>query len=168
MILERNRNSGFTLIEMLVYLGIFMLVSTASVTFLLSLDEFIDQYKVETALYRSGTNLMEQILVELRQADQYDAANSVIENPSTGVLAILNGAATTRFTKTGSNIVLTKSGVSYGNLNTADVNVTAFTVYRYVTAAGTLVRVHVRLSSTVDQTTKVVDLYGGAVIRGAI
>ena len=164
----RKKHSGFTLIEMLVYLGIFTVVSTASVTFLLSLDDFIDQYKVETALYRSGTNVMEQIVVELRQADQFDAGNSVIENPSTGVLAIQNGVATTRFTKTGSSIVLTKNGVSYGNLNTNDVSVTAFTVYRYITTAGTLVRVHVRLSASVDETTKTVDLYGGAIIRGAI
>ena len=168
MILDHHRSSGFTLIEMLVYLGIFMLVSTASVTFLLSLDEFIDQYKVETALYRSGTNVMEQIVVELRRADQYDSLNSVIENPDTGVLAILAGTTATRFTKSGYNIILTKDGVSYGNLNTSDVSVTAFTVYRYTTAAGTLVRVHVRLTTSVDATTKTVDLYGGAVIRGAI
>jgi type II secretory pathway pseudopilin PulG len=164
----RNKQRGFTLIEMLVYLGIFMLVSTASVTFLLSLDDFIDQYKVETALYRSGTNIMEQIVVELRQSDQYDSLNSIIENPDTGVLAIQNGASSTVFTKTGDDIALTKGGVSYGNLNSDNASVTAFTVYRYVTAVGTLVRVHVRLSATVDETTKVVDLYGGAVIRGAI
>jgi len=168
MMAWRNKNQGFTLIEMLVYLGIFMLVSTASVTFLLSLDEFIDQYQVETALYRSGTNIMEQVIVELRQADQFDAVNSVIDTPSTGVLAIQNGTTTSRFTKSGNNISLTKSGVNYGNVNTTGVTVAGFTVYRYTTSAGTLVRVHLQLSSSVDSTTKTVDLYGGAIIRGAI
>lgn len=168
MMAWHTKNQGFTLIEILVYLGIFLMVSTASVTLLLSLDDFIDQYQVETALYRSGTSIMEQIIVELRQADQYDAVNSVIENSSTGVLAIQNGAATTRFTKSGNALVLTKSGVSYGNLNTSNVTVTGFTVYRYVTATGTLVRIHLRLSATVDETTKTIDLYGGAVIRGDI
>ena len=163
-----SKNQGFTLIEMLVYLGIFLLVSTASVTLLLSLDEFIDQYQVETALYRSGTNIMEQVIVELRQADQFDAVNSVIGNPSTGVLAIANGAATTRFTKSGNNIVLTKSGVNYGNVNTGSVTVTGFTVYRYTTTNGTLVRVHLQLSAVVDETTKTLDLYGAAMIRGEI
>ena len=150
------------------YLSIFMIVATASVTLLLSLDDFVDQYQVETALYRSGTNIMEQVVVELRKADQFDTVNSVTANPSTGVLAIQNGSATTRFTKSGNNIVLTKSGVSYGNVNTTAVTVSSFTVYRYTTAAGTLVRVHLKLSSTIESTTKTVDLYGGAIIRGAI
>ena len=160
--------NGFTLIEMLVYLAIFMIVSTASVTLLLSLDDFVDQYQVESALYRSGTNVMEQIVVELRQADQFDAVNSIIETPATGVLAIQNGATTTRFTKSGDDIVLTKNGVSYGNVNTDNVSVVGFTVYRYTTAVGTLVRVHVQLSASVDETTKTIDLYGGAVIRGTL
>lgn len=168
MIKSRIKSKGFTLIEMLVYLAIFMIVSTASVTLLLSLNEFIDQYQVETALYRSGSNIMEQIVVELRQADQFDSVNSVIDTPATGVLAISNGSATTRFTKTGDDIVLTKDGVSFGSLNTDSVSVTGFTVYRYTSAAGTFVRVHVQLTSSVDDTTKSLDLYGGAIIRGAL
>ena len=164
----RKKNKGFTLIEMLVYLAIFMIVATSSVTLLLSLDDFIDQYQVETALYRSGSSIMEQVVVELRQADQFDVANSLTENSSTGVLAIVNGAATTRFTKSGDDIVLTKNGVNFGNLNSESVSVTGFTVYRYTSAAGTLVRVHLQLATSVDDTTKTVDLYGGAIIRGAI
>ena len=168
MMTGRKKNKGFTLIEMLVYLAIFMIVATSSVTLLLSLDDFIDQYQVETALYRSGSSIMEQVVVDLRQADQFDVANSVTENSSTGVLAIVNGAATTRFTKLGDDIVLTKSGVNFGNLNSERVSVTGFTVYRYTSAAGTLVRVHLQLATSVDDTTKTVDLYGGAIIRGAI
>lgn len=62
----QHRLSGFTLIEVMVYLFILIIVSTASVGLLLSLDDFIYQYKVETALYRSGTNVLEPIVVALR------------------------------------------------------------------------------------------------------
>jgi prepilin-type N-terminal cleavage/methylation domain-containing protein len=168
MMKSRIKNKGFTLIEMLVYLAIFMIVSTASVTLLLSLDDFVNQYQVETALYRSGSNIMEQIVVELRQADQFDSVNSVIETPGAGVLAILNGASSTRFTLSGNDIVLTKNGVNFGALNTDSVSVSGFTVYRYTTATGTFVRVHIVLTSSVDDTTKTLDLYGGAIIRGVI
>ena len=63
---------GFTLVEMLVYLAIFTIITTASVAFLISLDKLIGQYEVETALYRSGSNVMEQIILGARQADQVD------------------------------------------------------------------------------------------------
>ncbi len=70
--------------------------------------------------------------------------------------------------KTGDDIVLTKDDVDMGALNTEVVSVTGFTVYRYTSAAGTFVRVHVQLTSSVDDTTKSLDLYGGAIIRGAL
>jgi len=159
---------GFTLIEVLVYLGILLVVSTASVGFLISLNDFITQYQLETALYRSGTNALEQIVVGLREADQFDAVNSVIDNTASGTLAVISGATTTTFAKVGSELDLRVNGVNSGNLMSEGVTVTGFTVYRYNTAAGQLIRVKLDLSATVDSNTKTISLYGSGVIRGAL
>ena len=150
------------------YLAILIIVSTAAVSLIISLDDVIDRYRVDTALYRSGTNVMEQVVVELRRGDEFDAVNSVLNNAATGTLAIMNGATTTVISRVGDELILTVNGEVYGNLLQESVTVTGFTVYKYDTASGTLVRVKLDLSVTIESVTKTITLYGAAIIRGDI
>lgn len=163
-----QRLQGFTLLEVLVYLSILIVVSTVAVSLLISLDTIIDRYRIDTALYRSGTNVMEQVVVELRRGDQFDVANSVLNNSATGTLAIINGATSTVISKVGNDVTLTINGEEYGNLLQEPVTVTGFTVYKYDTASGILVRVKLDLSATIGSVTKNITLYNAAVIRGDI
>jgi hypothetical protein len=48
------------------------------------------------------------------------------------------------------------------------VVVNGFTVHQYNTAIGSLIRVRLELTGTVDGVTKDFNLQGGAVIRGAL
>lgn len=164
----RKKITGFTLVEMLVYVAILLIVSTAAITFLVSLDRFITQYRIETALYRSGTSVLEQVLVSIRQADTLDIGNTVLENPTAGELAVTNGASTTAFVLDAGNLHLFLDGEDYGRLTGDDVTVTSFTVFRHPTAIGNLVRVRLGLSATVSGVTKDVTLYAGGVIRGEL
>jgi type II secretory pathway pseudopilin PulG len=162
------RTQGFTLLEVLVYLAILIIVSTVAVSLLVSLDDVIDRYRVDTALYRSGTNVMEQVVVELRRGDEFNVASSVLNTSATGTIAIDNGATTTIISRVGDEMRLTINGEEYGNLLQDPVIVTGFTVYKYDTTSGTFVRVKLELSATIESVTKTIDLYGGAVIRGDI
>ena len=159
---------GFTLIEMAVYLGILIFVSTASVALLLSLNGLIGQYRIETALYRSGTNTLEQIIVELRRANQLDVVNTTVNDSTAGQVSLVNGTTTTKFAKVGNELQMTINGVNKGDMTDDTTTVTGFTVYRYDTAVGTLIRVRLRLSATIGSVTKDTDLYGAAIIRGAL
>lgn len=153
---------------MLVYIAIFTVVTTAATTFLLSLNEFIGQYKIETALYRSGTNAMEQILLGIRQADQVDLLNTTLETPSAGKLTVEHGASSTAIALNGGTLELTVDGEDLGSLLSDAVTVNEFTVYHDTLSQGELVRVKLRLTATVNSLTKTITLYGGAVVRGAI
>lgn len=163
-----SKKKGFTLVEMLVYIAILVSVATGAITFLISLDDLIDNYTVETALYRSGANVMEHVLVGLREANQLDSVNTVSLNSLTGALSLNNDGVNTRFVKVGDELQLTKAGVSQVNMLEGDVIVTGFTIYEYDTGAGTLIRVHLELTGTVESITKDINLYGGAIIRGAL
>jgi aspartate aminotransferase-like enzyme len=157
--------AGFSLVETLVYLSIFIVVSTASVYVLFSLNEIIDNYRVTTSLYRSGANVMEQIVTSIREADQLSGA-TVLHASSTGVLAVMNGTQTTQFTKAGDDLLFSKAGASFGSLLAPNVDVIGFTVFQYPTTVGTLVRVKLDLEATSGSTTRAVSLYGGSIIRG--
>jgi type II secretory pathway pseudopilin PulG len=157
---------GFALIEILVYLAILIVVSTASVGLLISLDGILNRYQIETALYRSSTNILEQIVVELREANEFDAASSVINDPATGKLVLRTGGVTTQFERVGDELQLTVDGDNKGNLHADNVAVTGFAVYQYSTGVGTLIRVKLELEATVDGVVKSMTFYDGAVIRG--
>lgn len=160
---------GFSIVEVLVYLAIFMVVSTTSVTFLLSLNKFIDQYRIETMLYRSSTSVMEQILLTIRQADSVDLSNTVLDTPAAGQLTLVNKDNTTEIKLSGGALNLTINGVEYGDLTGDPVMVDGFTIYDYPVTAGEMVRVKLELTATLNATTqKSITLYGGAVVRGAI
>lgn len=163
------RSLGFTMVEMLVYLSIFTVVSTASVAFIISLDDFIDQYRLETMLYRSGTNVMEQIMLAIRQADNVDLFNTIEDDPSVGRLTVENTSSTTSFTLSSNELELEIDGFNYGDLTNDSVVVDKFTVYYYSVADVQFVRVRLALTATIDSlTTKSETFYGGGVIRGAL
>lgn len=165
----QKKQFGFTLVEMLVYLAIFMIVSVASVGFMLSLNNFIDQYRVETTLYRSGTNIMEQLLLAIRQAEAVDLVNTVVEDPTAGVLTLENTATTTIFTFDGSVLAMSINGVDLGDVTTSNVTVESFTVYHYPLSIGEFVRVRLVLTGTIEGAySKQITLYGGAKVRGAL
>lgn len=157
---------GFTLVEVLVYLAIFTMVTTAAIYLLFTLNDVVDKYRVNTLLYRSGSTALEYMVTEMRQADQFNVGGSVVHTAATGTLAIINNSTSTTFTKSGDELLLTINSVDYGNLVDDAVSVDGFTVYNYSTAVGTFVRIKLSLTATVGSSTKSTTLYGGAVIRG--
>ncbi len=165
---SRTRNKGFTLVEMLVYVAILLIVSTASVLLLISLDDLVDQYQLDTALYRSSSNVLERVMVGIRQADQFDALDSVLDDSALGALSVIAGVDETRFVKNGTALELIINDVNQGNLVNDLVSVTGFTVRRYDTALGQFIRIELDLSATVDGTTRDRRFNVGGVIRGAI
>ena len=166
--IKSDSSKGFSMVEILVYLAIFLVVSTASVTFLISLNEFVDQYKVETVLYRSGTSVMEQIILGARQADNVDLVNTTEDDPTNGKLTVEHGASSTSFTLNAGTLELTIDGNNLGDMTTSNVTVDDFTVYYYPLTVGEFVRVRLSLSATVGSITKSITLYGGSTVRGAI
>jgi type II secretory pathway pseudopilin PulG len=175
MSFQRSRNIpvarfGFSLVEVLIYLAIFLMVTTASVAFMFSLDELVDQYRLETILYRSGTGVLEQVLLAIRQADQVNLVNTVEDDSLLGKLTVESAATSTTFELVAGALDLTINSIPYGDLTSEQVTVDGFTVYYYPLPGGQeFVRVKLDLTGTLDgAVSKSVSLYGGAIVRGAI
>lgn len=161
--------SGFSLIEVLVYLSIFVILVVASVTFLFSLRDFVSQYRLETALYRSSSDALEQIVLAVRQADSVDMLNTIEDTPNAGKLTVQNAATTTVFMLDNGELLLEINSVPYGGLTRDEVVADAFTVYYYPLSDGRqFVRVRIDLTATVDGLSKSETFYTGAVVRGAL
>ncbi|MEN9921751.1 MAG: hypothetical protein RL097_27 [Candidatus Parcubacteria bacterium] len=165
-----DTEKGFSIVEVLVYLAIFMVVSVASVAFLFSLKDLVGQYRLETLLYRSGTGVMEQVLLAVRQADRVVVADTVEDTFVGGKLTLENVSTTTSFMHTAGDLDLTINGEGYGDMTMDGVIVESFTVHYYPLANNReFVRIRLSLTGTINGAqSKNAVFYGGAVVRGAI
>lgn len=166
--ITRAHLRGFSLVEVLVYLSLFVILVTASVGVVFSLNTLVERYKAETALYRSGTQVLEHALLSIRQGDQINLFSTIQASPATGRITIANPSTTTVISRVGNDLQLEINGTNYGSLLPDIVTVDGFTVYHYPRAEGEFVRVIIELSATIDGTTRTETFYGGAVVRGSI
>lgn len=159
--------TGFTLIEILVYISIFMLVSGGALSLLFSLDDLFVQYKLKQNLLSSGTAMMERLLVEIRESDSFVSADSLTASSTAGKISLDKGVETIKILKNGNNLELYRDGNLESVINNSNVEVLGATFYHYEQNGVELVRVKLDLRSSLESQTEDWSLSGGAIIRGS-
>jgi len=165
--LKKVSNSGFTLVETLVYLFIFILISSGAIGLLFSLNDLFVQYKLKQALLASGTTAMERILLEIREADSVTIADSVFASSTAGVLVLDKGTDTIKIDTEAGSLGIYKNNILEGVLHSDEIEVTGSTYYYYEQDGMVLIRVRLDLSSTVGVQTEDWSLTGGTIIRSS-
>ncbi|KXJ98310.1 MAG: hypothetical protein UZ19_OD1000742 [Parcubacteria bacterium OLB19] len=165
--LKVRQKLGFTLVEILVYISIFVMVSAGAIGFLFSLDDLFVQYKLKQDLLASGTTIMERILLEVREANTLVLADSVIESASAGAITLDKGYETVEILKNGNNLELYRDNNFESVINSAEVEVLGSTFYRYEQNGVELIRVRLNLRSSEESQTEDWTITGGAIIRGS-
>lgn len=164
--LIRNK-SGFTLVEVLIYIFIFILVSGATLGLLFSMNELFVQYKLKQDLISSGTTAMERILLEIREADTITLAGSTLASSTAGIVTLENNSDTIKIQKNGTQLEIYKNDVFDGLLNKSTVGVTGVTFYHYKKDGVDLVRVKLDLQANGGNQVEVWSVTSGAIIRGS-
>lgn len=124
---------GFALIEMLIYIIIFVLIALAIVNSLTYITKTYQTLKGERDLLLSAQTILNEITLEVRQAKSIDPANSLFSQP-TSRLTVLGKDANNVDTKyefylSDGQIKLKENNVEKGSLTSDKVTVTEFTVY---------------------------------------
>ena len=166
-LLKIRQRLGFTLVEILVYISIFVILSVGAIGFLFSLDDLFVQYKLKQNLLASGTTIMERVLLEVREADSLVMADSIIESPSNGVISLDKGYETVEILKNGNNLELYRDNNLESIINSSEVEVLGSTFYHYEQNGVELIRVKLDLRSSVESQTEDWTITGGAIIRGS-
>lgn len=161
--------SGATVVEILVYLFMFILLSGASLTLLFSLDGLFTQYRAKQLLLTSGTALMERVLTEVRGADTLLLPGSVVGSSTAAVLTLEHEGVSRQIAwNTTTNQVEWREGGVYGGLlHSEAVTINNMRFDHYEVNERELVRVVVELGVTIDGYTEALNLEGGAIIRGS-
>ena len=155
---------GFTLVETLVYVGLFALISTGSILALLSLQNLFSQYQAKQALFTASTNIMERVLIEVREADGIVASSSVF-NDAVGALSLETEAGPLQLALNGTDLEITEAG-STSLLHAENITVEEFWVWHYEADQSQLVRFQLLLTAESGGYSETMELSGAAVARG--
>lgn len=158
---------GATLVELLVYLFLFALLTTGSLTLLFSLSDLFDQYRAKQLVFVSGTALVERVLTEVREADAVSLGDSIVGSSTAARLSLTKGVDSLVFERatTTAAAVVWDNGQYAGLLHSEAVTVTDMRFYLYQEGNIDLVRVVVTVVATVDDYTETLTLSGGAIVR---
>ena len=160
-----SNSRGFTLVEVVTYIALFLFITVGSLSMVLSGQKLLAQYQVKQQLFVTSTTVMEQLLVEVRQAEAVIEAESVFAT-STSQLSLQTASGTKAFSLVDGRLQLQEADGSVLELHSDTVTTTGFTVQYHVGGGSDLVRIGLEFSATGVDYTEQYQLQSGAVIRG--
>lgn len=156
---------GFSLVEMLVYLGVTVLVMYAGVSTFLSLRVVIMRNVAERTLTYEGSLVLERMVRDIRASTNVDTGTSILGN-SPGTLTLVASPTTTTFTLTGNTVTVSVNGGAPQALTDNGVTVQDLTFTRYMNGNTELVRAGLTLSVNSRYAPSTRTYYISAVPRG--
>ncbi len=157
---------GFTLVETLVYMAVFVLVAIALVMTFLSFDTVFLRNKLERVVANEAQTSLEYIAQAIRQADSVNTGLSTFDTAS-GVLALEGGATSTRIYTSGGLLMLDVEGVTVGPLTSDAVTVEGITFNHQVGTLTDLIRVTLTISADNKAASTTKTFYTSGVLRGS-
>ena len=157
---------GVTLIETLVYMAVFVVLSVGAVVALFNLADLYAQYLVRQSLHQSATMAMERILLEVRQADVLHESESQFLTDS-GALELGQGTTTTRIFLDNEQVRLQVDGVDRGPLHAEAVTIDTLRFYQYETNGRRLIRMDIEMTASRGAFSQSLSVAGAATMRGS-
>ena len=164
--MQKRSSTGFSLVEMLVYISVLVIVVGASIQILFLLDDRILMQQANQRLVRSSEATFEHILDSVRNADDIDATYSTfVVNP--GVLVLTEGATTTEYERVNNQVQVSVNGVSQGSLTDENVVVNELRFFSYDNGTTKLVRAKLTLTAIAGEVSVTKTFNTSATLRGS-
>ncbi len=167
--MKKNKQKGYSLVEMIVYLAIFTIMSVAVINSFIVVMSSFNSTRTNRDLLESGSTALERISREIRQANNIDIANSTIgSNP--GVLQLnstdsADTALVVRFITSNGALNLYQGGVLIDNLLGQNISVTNLIFRRISTTVGEAVKIEMTLQDTKSKNLTTVNFYNTIILR---
>lgn len=163
---KKQRACGFTLVEMLVYVSVLVIVSTAAVSFLIALSGQVAQQRAHALVDHAAQTAFERMTQDIRGADAVDTTYSTLTS-TPGVLTLISGATTTKYTLQSGTLDVARNSGSAIPLTDGTVTVNSLRFFEYSNSNTDLVRVVISLSATVHNVTVTRTFTTSATLRGS-
>ena len=174
---KRDPHRGFTLLEVLVYIGVLALTTVVVIVAVAGFGRVYRRVSAAQALARSGAIAMERNVREARNAQSIDQTGSTF-GAHPGKLTLLTEVspgvtAISEFAVVGDGLQLSEDGSVTGTITQEGVVVENLVFRRIQTAQSEAVRIELTLSRTAGLTAQVgtstltASFQGTAVLRGS-
>lgn len=166
-----KNGAGFTLIEMLVYVGMLALMVVVIVNAVLAVGSVRGRLGASRELNRSAVTALERVVRDVQSATSTDDGVSVFgSHPGQLTVRGFDGdgnPATIRFALSGDTLEVYENGVALGELTGSDTRVTTLIFRKIATGRSTGVRVEMTLSAGTGPSERTETLYAAAVLQGS-
>lgn len=143
----KNR-SGFSIIELLVYISLLGIVTAAVVPYVVSLGDLFATHRSQQEVFQSAVSAAERIERTIDRSAIIDAVQTSVPTDKLGHLALVDiNGTTTEFVLTGSQVEIVVDGSSEGFLTSDTVDVNEFRVFTYDVGKTQMIRVQMEFES---------------------
>lgn len=161
----RNNTKGFTLIETLVYLGLFVMLIIFIIDSILAVSTSYKNVKELRAIESSVMISMDRMISEIRNAVSIDSANSTF-NSNPGQLSLINGTSSKRFYVSNNRIMINEDGL-VGPLTGSDISIVSLVFRSIATTTASAVKIELSLRNVASSTSLTENFYMTATLRGS-
>lgn len=162
---RKAHNSGFTLIEMLVYLSLLIIITLSAITALITFSDTVQAYRVNQLLVHNASVVLERFEADVRNAQVIEGISSTL-GVTPGSVRVLRGATTTDYALVAGQVTMTENGVVQA-LTSDAVVVDELWFHAYDNLSTELLRMEMTLSATVGATTRTRTFNTAAALRGS-
>lgn len=169
---ERDTRSerGFSLVEMVLYVSLFSLISVLSMNMLMQTMKSFTELRISRDINDSAVYVMERLTRDIRAATSVDMPNSTFDaTPGRLTLNTVNASGTAmvvEYDVLSSQLHVKENGVDKGSLMSAKTKIDAL-IFNYVNTGSTAgVRIHLHLRSERGSVSTVDHFYNTILMRG--
>ena len=163
---------GFSLAEMLVYIGILAFLLVVILNILSSLSKYQRVFKASSSVQNSGVLALERITREVRNATSIDVDQSIF-NTSLGVLSLNSKDAddndkNIQFLISTSTIIIKENGEEIGPLTLSNASVTSLKFFFLNGSTTDAIKTEITIESGTSTSYKSSNFYTTTVLRNSI
>jgi type II secretory pathway component PulJ len=168
---KRSLRKGFSLIEVVLYVSLFSVISAISMSALFQTIKAFSDLRVSRNINDSSVSVMERLTRDIKSATTIDLANSTFgTSPGRLTLSTVNAsgtAMTVEYYVASSSLRIKENGVDKGSLVSAKTQVSALVFY-YINTGTTLgVKTELHLTSSRSSVNDIDHFYDTSVMRGS-
>lgn len=166
-----NHRKGFSLVEVVLYVGLFATLSAISMTSLFQTVKAFNNLRISRDIDDSSVKIMERLTRDIKNATAVDLANSTFgTTPGRLTLSTVNASGTplmVEYFVTNSSLHIKENNVDVGPLMSEKTNIDALVFY-YINTGNTLgIKTELHISSARSSVRDADHFYNTSLIRGS-